>query len=347
MFLLDVAASDANNNHYGKVCIVTNSTSTRRQVILGAVGTLSAGLLSGLVPGTAMAENRLVSPSYGGGGGASFPMQFPRRIGARGGNVVDALLLNGSQYGGGGGSGGQVEVLGADEYIDLVILRYGNVVDNLYMTTSGGRLVHVGGQGGTWLRLSEKPIRVLRIGGRSGSYLDQIAVEYVDDYRPSMRVDEGIFVLDVAISGSTYKTYNEASSMTAQAFSRTTTLQRSLSVKASVEGEYFSKFAVETEMSTSETTTEGMSRSAELRMKEGTERTIAVTGDTTAFLLGKGNIMRDAEGSHWMYPTALPGWALLDPGTYGRLRNHYDLTSSAATQTDLQTTKKYGFDFLV
>ena len=61
-------------------------------MILGAVGTLSAGLLSGLVPGTAMAENRLVSPSYGGGGGASFPMQFPRRIGARGGNVVDTAV---------------------------------------------------------------------------------------------------------------------------------------------------------------------------------------------------------------------------------------------------------------
>ena len=99
----------------------------------------------------------------------------------RTGAFVDAVILNGRQYGQNGGNAGQVLNLRDEEYINRIVVRHGQLVDRLELYTNFGRSVTGGGNGGNVSQLNN--IRVLTIGGRSGQYLDQIEVTYCMNYR--------------------------------------------------------------------------------------------------------------------------------------------------------------------
>lgn len=117
----------------------------------------------------------------GGNGGSQFVGVAPRTVRLRTGAYVDRITLNGSVHGGGGGQPAGALQLRPEEYINRVVVRHGSYVDRLELYTNFGRSIVGGGAGGNPTVLNN--IRVLTIGGRAGSYLDQIQITYCRDYR--------------------------------------------------------------------------------------------------------------------------------------------------------------------
>ena len=119
--------------------------------------------------------------TFGGNGGSPFPPVVPLKLSMRTGAYVDAIILNGQRHGGNGGSPTGVLQLGDGEYVNRVVIRHGAFVDRLEFYTNLGQSLHGGGQGGSLSSLNN--VRVLKIGGRNGRYLDQIEVIYCADYQ--------------------------------------------------------------------------------------------------------------------------------------------------------------------
>ena len=122
--------------------------------------------------------------SFGGSAGTPFHPVDPSRLSMRSGAWIDALILDGHQYGGnGGGRAGDLDLL-TSEYISRAVIGAGVYVDQLEFHTNLGRSLS-GGEGTS--ASSKEPvsldnIRVLRIGGRSSAYLDRIELMYCSDY---------------------------------------------------------------------------------------------------------------------------------------------------------------------
>ena len=115
----------------------------------------------------------------GSSGGDPFGAAAVSSIRVSGGNFVDALVINGSRYGGSGGSLSEKLVLRSGEYINCVVVRQGDFLDRLEFHTNQGRSIGGGGTGGSETLLQN--IRVTHIGGRAGDFVDQITVAYCDE----------------------------------------------------------------------------------------------------------------------------------------------------------------------
>lgn len=125
----------------------------------------------------------LAHVTFGGNGGEPFLPVAPFELSMRADGWIDAVILNGRQYGGNGGGARDVLQFRPGEYVNRVVIGAGRFVDrlefytNLEQSISGGD----GRQGGRPSGLDN--VRVLRIGGRSGQYLDRHDVTYCADYR--------------------------------------------------------------------------------------------------------------------------------------------------------------------
>ena len=115
---------------------------------------------------------------FGGFGGGQFDSIEPRTLQLRSGDYVDAIVLNGVRHGGQGGQLSGSLQLEPGEFITSVVVRSGVYVDRLVFTTNHGRALIGGGGGGARSTLDN--IRVLKIGGRSGVYLDRIELTYCE-----------------------------------------------------------------------------------------------------------------------------------------------------------------------
>ncbi|ABV93810.1 hypothetical protein Dshi_2073 [Dinoroseobacter shibae DFL 12 = DSM 16493] len=121
--------------------------------------------------------------TFGGRGGDAFDIAGFEAIGLSSASRIDELRLDNARYGGNGGKKESGLSFSSDEYINEMVIRSGSRVDRIELRTNRGReLVH-GGNGGTRHELTD--IRVLGLGGRSGSELDQLAVHFIRDYQPS------------------------------------------------------------------------------------------------------------------------------------------------------------------
>lgn len=123
---------------------------------------------------------KIKKASFGGNGGGAFEMQVVEKLSLRTGKYVDQIKINGKQHGGnGGGDRGEI-VLSEDEFINKVEIRSGSLIDFVKLTTNKGRTIEGGGSGGGAHTLEN--VRVLAIGGRSGSLIDSLTFFYIEDY---------------------------------------------------------------------------------------------------------------------------------------------------------------------
>ena len=113
---------------------------------------------------------------FGGPGGRLFQAVKPTTVQLRTGKYVDAIVINERKYGGNGGRIGDVLRLRGNEYINRVVVRAGKYVDRIELYTNKGQKLAGGGNGGTSSVLEN--IRVLKLGGKSGRFLDRLVVEY-------------------------------------------------------------------------------------------------------------------------------------------------------------------------
>lgn len=127
-----------------------------------------------------MGEHRERVYTFGGEGGrVLFPEEPVGEIGFAYGKYVDAIFLNGRQYGGNGGTETSRLVLNGDEYIHHMDIRAGRYIDYLRLITNKGRWIAGGGGGG--LLTTFTGIKLIAISGRAGGYVDYLALRMMID----------------------------------------------------------------------------------------------------------------------------------------------------------------------
>jgi hypothetical protein len=144
---------------------------------------------------------------YGGSGGNPFNMEAVHSVGVHHGSEIDALVLNEVQHGGNGGLLDPEIFLAEDEYISGFILQHRNVLTALRFFTSQDRDIGVSHEKHDTLE-EVGNIRVLGLGGSSGSRLDRIAIKYIDNYTPSVMVEDSNAVINVFGPGAAIERFS-------------------------------------------------------------------------------------------------------------------------------------------
>jgi hypothetical protein len=122
---------------------------------------------------------------YGGPGGSEFrDISNISKIQFRGGDVLERIYINGTGYGGREESGTDTNaiILSADEYINEVTMSQVSylgffITNSLEIKTSKGNTISCGNKGGEGI-ITLKNIKVTKIGGRSGNFVDSISITF-------------------------------------------------------------------------------------------------------------------------------------------------------------------------
>lgn len=275
--------------------------------------------------------NSIVINNFGGDGGSQFDADYIQSLAIRTGSEVDAIIINGNKHGGDGGSMSTTLVFDTDEYISSVKIRSGSRVDNLTFTTNKGRSIGGGGGGGSEQTLSN--IRVIAIGGKSGSRLDQIQITYVENYEPSTLIESrGQFVIGFTPPNTVLKEYSENTYKTADSYENITETMLSQQYNASVEAEYYAKVAFSTEIKYVNTQMTTISHELTQELTNGKYSEVTIKDGQVGILLLNGTIMKGSDGKIWMFPTTIVSYAVIATTDYQNVLNHYDLTGELATQ---------------
>jgi len=115
----------------------------------------------------------LVTKSFGGSGGDTFTQRGIETLAIRHGSYVDAIIIDGQQFGGNGGELSNTITFASNEYISRMEIRQGSYIDYIEITTNLGQQITGGGNGGNPVTLTGE---IIALGGRSGSYIDQLEI---------------------------------------------------------------------------------------------------------------------------------------------------------------------------
>lgn len=115
----------------------------------------------------------LETREFGGQGGDEFKPRGIHSLAMRFGSAVDALIINGDQFGEDGGELSSTITLEQDEYLSKIVLRAGSRIDYLRFETNKGNMIEGGGDGGY---PDEVEGVILTLGGRSERLLHQLNV---------------------------------------------------------------------------------------------------------------------------------------------------------------------------
>ncbi|UUC46925.1 jacalin-like lectin [Flavobacterium cerinum] len=273
----------------------------------------------------------MVIKTFGGTGGSEFAADYIQSIGLYCGKEVDSITINGNKHGGGGGGDAGALILSSDEYISKVVIRSGERIDKLMLTTNKGRTIGGGGGGGSETTLDN--IRVVAIGGKSGTRVDQLKITYVENYEPSSLVEKrGQFVVGFTPQGTILKEYTESTSKTSDSYENVTETMLSQQYNASVEAEYYAKVAFSTEIKYVNTQLTTIKKELSTQLINQQSKEVTIEKGMVGVLLVDGAVMKGSDGVYWMYPNTLLSYAVIAVTDYQNILNHYDLTGELATQ---------------
>lgn len=276
-------------------------------------------------------KNGIFIDSFGRDGGDQFSAEYIKSIALRTGSEVDAIIINGNQHGANGGDKSATLVFDPDEFISTIQIRSDSRIDYLKFITNTGREIGGGGNGGDYHELNN--VRVIAIGGRSGSSLDQIQITYVENYVGSVLVkSKAQFVIGFTPQNTTLKEYEDKTYRTTDSYQNITETMLSQQYNASVEAEYYAKVAASTEIKYVNTSTTTISHELVQELKSGTSKETTIGAGQVGVLLLGGSIMKSSDGKHWMFPTTGLSYAVISIDDYKNVLNHYDLTGELATQ---------------
>jgi hypothetical protein len=297
-----------------------------------------------------MAQSAIYIKSFGGDGGSEFKLVRPKTIGLRTGSKVDQIKINDVSHGGPGGHESISLELGPDEYISSVKIRSGSKIDRVSFKTSKGRVLEGGGGGG-----SEQPalenIRVLSIGGRSGSLVDKLTIRYVENYGPSEIADEHAnFILSYTPPFEEFETFVSSKDKVIHTYEKITQSMVQQKYSASAVGEYYVVASASTEIEFRDTSAVSMKSQLEQERIKTTDTKISVKEGYVGIHLVSGTLMQEKEndplkekknnGLFWMYTTALPSYSIVKLTEIQSVLGHYDLTGQLHTQmTGLKSHK--------
>jgi hypothetical protein len=281
--------------------------------------------------------DHMTTMTFGGPGGKPFGAQSPRAIGIRGGQYVDALVLNGSRHGGLGGAHPEVKELNDDDYWNAFSVMAGKYVDQLRFNASNGATVY-GGEGRTTKRTEKSGIRIVSIAGRSDKYLDAISIQFVENYKPSKVAVENHMAIFSAVNGPIE--IKEAVGIEAtklELYEKATTHMTALNVSASVEAEYYAKVSSSLSLTIEDSSVTTINRQVTEALTKQTETTIKLDADHARFLVCPIRVMKD-DSNVWYFPIGTPEWSTHPNTEYDRLKGYFDLSGAASTITGLPRT---------
>lgn len=284
--------------------------------------------------------------TFGGNGGDVFSMAVFKELGLRTARLVDQIQLNNIPHGRNGGDDRGSITLSSEEYFSKVELRHGQYIDHVTFHTNKGRSIGGGGTGGVASVIENA--RIMAVGGRSGKYVDNLRIMFIEDYKPSTIVakNQG-FILSYSAPFQEFEEYTDSIYKTADSYEKVTEHMLSQTYKASVEGEYYVKVAASTEIGVKDSTLETVRKELQTELRQGKKTTQKIPEGHVGIKLVTGTIMKGAEDDeHWMFPTSETSYSVIKITDVKNLLGRYDLTGQLDTQMpDLKPYKKeqYGY----
>ena len=287
----------------------------------------------------------VVTKFFGGDDGQEFSIVHPFSIGGRTEAEVDQLIINGKAHGGHGGEIKDELTFDADEYINLMAIRSGSRIDSIFFSTNKHRKWGpYGGEGGKEHILSG--IRVIGIGGRSGSRLDRLSVRIIEGYKPS-RVAQNNLSAIVSIVGPPNTTIEVFESLRVKQLRTSTQLYRfSGETSTSVSAEYLAK--VSSELKTSFFNEKQLIEEYEKEAKNSRTTKIVVDKERVALEVSKIQVLEDVNGQYWFFPLLTSSNTIIVPVDQPIQGSILDLTGAIDSQIPSMSShkeQKYGQDF--
>ncbi|MEM1326681.1 MAG: hypothetical protein AAGI23_12035 [Bacteroidota bacterium] len=282
---------------------------------------------------------------YGGGGGNEFPRQVIKELGLQTGKYVDQIRINDNRYGGRGGEDKGSIILAEGDYIHKVEINANKYVDQVHFETKAGLSIGGGRDGGYHHELSN--VRVLAIGGRAHKLLDKLDIMYIENYVPSELIQEHAgFIIAYDPPGTEFTEYTRTFYKQVDAYSKITKSMINQEYSVNVEGEYYVKVSAGAKIEIKSAKIETISNELTQELEHTEGRKVKVEADHVGVSLITGNIMKGADGHHWMYPTNNISYSIIRLDDVKAVANHYDLTRQLSTQMPLLQDKmedKYGY----
>ena len=276
-------------------------------------------------------QSAIVITPFGGNGGSEFSMQCPTSIGLSTGSEVDQIRINEVAHGGKGGNDKGSIVLRSDEYISSLTIRSGKRIDHVKFTTNKGNTIEGGGNGGSEHSIDD--IRVLAIGGRSGTRVDKLNIMYIQHYSPSSVVSTDVgFIISYTPPFTTFTQYEDSKYQTMDSYEKTTTTMLKQDYSASIEGEYYAKVSASTDISLENSKSVTVKSQLSTELSKGSKTTVEIKEGYVGVTLVNGTLMKGEGNAFWMHPTSLPSYSIIRITDYSALLNHYDLTGELYTQ---------------
>jgi hypothetical protein len=272
---------------------------------------------------------------YGGNGGRPFDMQAVHSVGVHWGGHIDALVLNGQLLGGPGADHLDPEVfLQQDEFISGFELRYGDVLTALNFFTNLGQSIGVAHVRGDNLTIVGD-LRVLGLGGRAGDNLDRIAIKYIDNYTPSVLVEESAAIINIFGPGTAIERFTSTEVQTL--VSHTTTMERVFSVDVGAESkplfEVISKITAQ--FGYKSTTKEELKNEVTVTTQSSEKTTFTTPTGMVGLEMLPVEVFVDTQASPnfvWISPKGSPSIVTVDQNTQALTTNVYDLTTFLEVQ---------------
>ncbi|MGM3173012.1 jacalin-like lectin [Dickeya lacustris] len=280
----------------------------------------------------------IITSVYGGNGGSPFIHKVVYKLGLRTGSRVDQIQINDENHGGNGGSALGAITLGNNEYINRVDLRSGSEIDYVKFTTNKGTSLGGGGNGGGAHVLEN--VRVLYIGGRSGSRVDALDITYVKDYVPSKVVAEKVgFILSYVAPFTELEEYTDSHQKTVDSYKQVTEHMLDQKYSASVQGEYYVKVSTSTDIEIKDTNLTTIESELTRELQHSIKKTTKVPENYVGITVVSGTILLGEDNNYWMHPSTEPSYSVIKQTDYTNMLNHYDLTGELYTQ--MPELKKY------
>ena len=290
----------------------------------------------------------IVTKTYGGNAGGEFNIQAVKSLGLIHGKWIDALLLNDKRYGGTGGGTTPTRTLDSDEYIHQVKIQGGKYVDGIEFTTNKGNKIS-GGHFRSPVLI--KNIRVIGLGGKSGRFLDQIKIKYIENYKPSTLKEENQeVVIQIIPPGKRIETSEreETMKLTVSELMMELMFSQENDSTVSAFGDFMAKLSLETEY---QFTTRSELRNEIKKLKESETKTYYEPPSLTyaGLEIISVDIYSDENGFTWFMPKGKPNIVTV-PIETGLSQNIkiYDLTGVLGAQIPSlanQKETKYGYDY--
>jgi len=288
--------------------------------------------------------------AIGGDHGTDFDIQAIHSIGFRASDMVESILLNGTEYGEKQGKETLVLDFQQDEYIKKLAVyeveaKGETRIRGVAVTTNLGRSITAGTLSGTSTVLDG--IRVLGLGGNAGHQVFKLRVRYISDYQESEVIETGaIAVTSVIPQGQTFESF-ESSRVSKMNASRTfletvTSIEHTTESSAAV-GEFTAKASMTFGLSV--TTQSEFSQQVETEVTNSERMTYAPPKRHVGLEVVRMDVFRASDGTVWFFPTSEPSIVSAAVSGDAVITDElYDMTGTLSLHLPYMADQCYGYE---